>query len=643
MTPGIPFAITPFGFGTPATAPPAADKVAALSRYINPGSGDYEIDGTHGQMKSMPTTRQRVLLIALTPHGSSTADRTLGIRWPRRMDQTFEAGARAAVRVAFAQLTTTERLIRIDNIEIERLSSGRARALISYVDRSRRLSMALEADSIYTPTGAAEIRDDFLTDVRLEARDIAGISQDEVDKLVRPKSDWHITGTALGNLGILQYNNIRIADIDSDVLTARGEALDRKREGLGLKEVPPSTSTGTMAALGPIPVLANDVLVLPNGLRVQVDGVAPGGTSSGVPIVSIDTGDDVNAEAGTVLRFVSPPVGWPAEAPLITALTGGADEETDERKRDRILNRLRHPPAGGNWGHVVGIALDASAAIQYTFVYPALGGPGSSKVVLVKDIDPDLWDFTRTPTDAQVNLVRQALYAELPSPMELVVQSAAGENADVAIKVAIPSAESSGGNGRGWVDEDPWPPLEGGDTKVTISVVTDSTNITVDATTTTTPVAGQSHIAWWSSVDQKFYKRLITAVSGGTGAWVLTLDAGLVDHNNAVAVVGEYISPDAVSIDEYGKTWQGVMSHLGPGENTVAAYALPRAARHPFPTEGWPTDLAVSELAKLLSEHGDTISNIDWSYRSITTPTVPGSVATAPNVLVPRHFGIYEL
>ena len=38
------------------------------------------------------------------------------------------------------------------------------------------------------------------------------------------------------------------------------------------------------------------------------------------------------------------------------------------------------------------------------------------------------------------------------------------------------------------------------------------------------------------------------------------------------------------------------------------------------------------------------IYSVNYSNRSLSTPTVPvdASPSTAPNVLVPRHFGIYQ-
>lgn len=126
---------TPFGVGTPlAQSPPPDPKKLKLSRFINSGSGDYEIDPDTGHFKAMPPVRQRMLLIMKTIRGSSTVLPDLGIDVPRKLDGTFIPRVTASIRNAYRQLTEVEKVARIDGIEIERLSSGRVGVLIAYTD-----------------------------------------------------------------------------------------------------------------------------------------------------------------------------------------------------------------------------------------------------------------------------------------------------------------------------------------------------------------------------------------------------------------------------------------------------------------------------------------------------------------------------
>jgi hypothetical protein len=511
--------------------------------------------------------------------------------------------------------------------------------------------MVLEPGKIYTPASAEEIRDDFLADWRLEARKYADV--ETVDRATRPGGDEYLLASAMGNLGLLQYANIAQSDIDSDERTATGQRLDVIRESLGLPVISASPSTGRVVvfgAAGTVVSLSNHQFVLPNGKRGRVDGIITvtlypqnNPNAPEVPVVTIDTGADTNAASGTVVKFVSPPSGMNVEARVSVSqpLSGGENAESDGRKRDRISNRRKNVPAGGNWAHAVEIALGALGTVQGVWVYPALGGPGSAKVAIARDYDDAAFLFTRELNAFAVKTVRDAIHAAFPDQMELVVQSVADQATDVALQLSLPPSVFAGGNGLGWSDSAPWPPLAGGDTKVTIASVSGST-IEVDASTSTAPVAGQTHVMWWSSVDQKFFTRLVTAQSGSSGSWTLTLDAPLVAHDNSGPVVGEYISPDASRADSYGKLWRGVMRRLGPGENTVDANRVPRALRHPFPADDWPSNLGARAIDELLNASPE-ISDAAWSYRSFSAPTTPGAVVTAPNVLVPNYFGIYPL
>lgn len=501
--------------------------------------------------------------------------------------------------------------------------------------------MALEPGKIYTPSGPDEIRRDVLDDIELGAQ-AAGVA----DPPTQPDTDWYILGTALGNLGMLEYSNVSVNDRNASVLEAVGDELDSHREGLGLPIVEPSVSSGRIVISVPgggnHTISEGKQLVWPNGNRGKVSRTFLGATDGDeVEVVSIDTGEVMNLDAGAVVKFVDPPIGVDINAEVSAAqpISGGLDEETDERKRDRILNRLRTRPASGNWGDNIETALNALGSIQYAFVYPGLGGPASRKVVLVRDIQTSKNLFTRIPTGPQVSTVRTAIHTKLPDGSENIVQAVAEEQTDVALVATLPEAAAAGGDGTGWVDATKWPTLNG-DTRVAITTSTSTTQVTLGGLVATGATAGQTHIAWYSSVSQRFEVRLVTAVSGSAGAWVITVDKPMVDHLGNKPTVGDYVCPAAVNTVEYGEVWREVMRRLGPGENTSSANLTPRASRRPFTTRDWHHSLGVKQLTAVTAAFPE-ISDADWSYRSITTPTVPGSIATAPNVLVPRHFGIY--
>jgi hypothetical protein len=125
----------PFGYGAPASAaePPNG---AAGTRYINPGSRDYEVDPDTRQFKQMPALRQRVLLKLATRKDSIPVLRDFGLGMPSKMGTGFERALAERIRVAFRQETDVEKVMRIDAVIVQRVSSGRAHVIFDYTDLS---------------------------------------------------------------------------------------------------------------------------------------------------------------------------------------------------------------------------------------------------------------------------------------------------------------------------------------------------------------------------------------------------------------------------------------------------------------------------------------------------------------------------
>jgi hypothetical protein len=504
---------------------------------------------------------------------------------------------------------------------------------------------------IYTPNNAGELRDQFLRDVRLEA-----ISAGLTAPPVTPNTDWYILGTAVANLCLIGLANTAIGLDAQSILDAEGDDLEKIRKAYGVPEVGPSPATGAvrLTVTGSVTLPAGSQFLYPNGLRGQTTATLINPTDGDeVPVIAIDSGKQTNLAGGNIVRFVTPPVGIATEATVSVGspITGGTDGEPigdpigDTRKRERILETLRNKPAGGNWAHIREIAKDALGSVEDCYVYPALGGPGSVKVVPVKPFDLDNNDFSRAMSTAALDVVQAAIQAQLPTPQQVVIQAAADQAVDVALQVSIPASALAGGNGRGWVDPAPWPPLVAADAgRVLITTtVTDGATIVVGANSSTGPVNGQTHIAWWSSADRKFLTALVVSASGVAGTWSLSLDRALVGKNAALPQVGDFICPAAFNLDRYGAEWVAIVGAMGPGENTVSYDPrLPRALRHPFITDEDPIDLnavALTDLAQKFAE----MTNVAYSYTSQTSPVVPSTVDLPPNILVPHNFGVYPL
>ncbi len=504
--------------------------------------------------------------------------------------------------------------------------------------------MADTAGTITVPKNSQEIRDQFLRDITLAAQD-TGVE----DPPITPGSDWFILAEGVSQTTMVGLANGAIGQEDTNVLTATGEPLDRIREGYGLPVVSAAGSSGKIkiTVSGTTTIGSGTVLKLSNGLRFQTVGtyINPADGDE-INVTAIDTGTATNAAAGAVIRFVSPPINVSTDAAVSSGspLTGGTDVEGDERKRDRILNTLRNKPAGGNWGYIRQLVLDNFGGVRDVYIYPALGGPSSQKVVPVKEFDVANNDYSRAPSSAALQTIRGLIHANMPTGVETVVQAPTDEEVDFTVLLEIPDSALSGGNGQGWLDPTPWPSLEvadAGDVAIT-AVNSDNDELTLDAETATEPVDGQTRVAWWSAADRKFYSALVTAHSGAAGAWVITLDRPLVGIDGLGPQVDDYVCPDAANLGKYGDSWVSTFGDLGPGENTADSNRLPRAKRHPFASDEDPSSITNTALTRLSQNHSE-ITDIDFGVNATTSPTVPASVDDPPNILVPGKFAVYPI
>lgn len=501
--------------------------------------------------------------------------------------------------------------------------------------------MAEKVGVIVVPSGSAELRDQWLQDVRLAAID-TGVAEPPI----APGTDNYLQAEANAQLAMIALANISIASKRISVLDAEGDDLDKIREGDGLPVVEPSGSTGKVkiTVSGPTTIASGTQIKLPNGLRIQTVGVVTNpADQQEIDVSAVDVGALTNAPGGTTVQFVAAPTNVSKAAVVSTdfPLTGGTDAETDARKRDRILNTRRNKPAGGNWAYWRQFVLDRFASVPDVYVYPALGGPASQLIVPVKNFDPSNNDFSRTPSSALVQAIRNAVQTDANSGVETVVRGPADQLVDFGLKIEIPASTLAGGNGQGWSDTVPWPRLETADSgRVTISSFASNSVITVSANSATAPVIGQTQIAWWSPADRKFYTALVIDATGSAGARVLTLDRPLVGKNGVGVSVGDFISPSAQNLATYAQNWVALFESLGPGEMTSDADRIPRSLRAPSAADEDPYAINAGSLSTWKGKHPE-ITNYSLVYSPTTTPTIPASVDDPPNALVPRHLGFY--
>lgn len=485
--------------------------------------------------------------------------------------------------------------------------------------------------SLYTFTVNTRdtIRDNILRTIKNGLTGL-GVSNPNVG----PGSDYYILATAVANeLCVVEANAQVLAD-QMMFDTATGDDLDRLAAIIGLTRRPAGGSSGfvVLSSSASTGVTVGTQLTDSAGLRYEV---SVGGTYANgalIPVAAIDTGTATNLDAGVTLQWASAPTYSEATAAVATGgLTNGVDAEDEENLRARCYAVLQNPPSSGNWEHLAEIAEASYPTVQKAFVYPALQGPASAHIAVTAA--PTATNKSRVLNSIVLsNTVTPYVSGKMPEHVLVTTTATTDVNADISFSLTLPAATNASppGPGGGWLDGSPWPTTS---TKVTVTAVTSNSVFTVDATTA--PTAFVSRIAWLSPSNWTLYTATVTAVSGTSGAYVITLDKPFVG-----IATGSYIWPQCLNQQTYIDAVLAQFAALGPGEKTSNSAALTRGYRHPAKETAWPSTIG-SHFLKSLTTSGSEVSDAQFLYRSSTTPSVPGTVTDAPNIFVPRHIGFY--
>lgn len=168
------------------------------------------------------------------------------------------------------------------------------------------------------------------------------------------------------------------------------EYLVRQASLYGLSKSAATFATGTATATGTNSTVIPEGTVLRRADDVQYTTTAEATITSGTAELSVTAalaGEDGNADADTVLTFESPVSGVDAET-IVTedGLTGGANQESTEALRTRLLQYLRNPPEGGAEEDYRTWALGV-AGVTRVWVYPMVDGAGTVTVRFMRDGD----------------------------------------------------------------------------------------------------------------------------------------------------------------------------------------------------------------------------------------------------------------
>jgi uncharacterized phage protein gp47/JayE len=200
--------------------------------------------------------------------------------------------------------------------------------------------------------------------------------------------------------------------------------LPRKDAVVARGDVTFTGTVGSLIATGTqVATPQTDPDVAPPVFETTASGVIPIGGSITLAVAAIVPGTIGNVATGTITLLLSPVQGI-AAVTNPAALSGGAEVETDEAYRTRLLLELSAPAGGGNQADYLKWAL-AYPGVGHASVQPLWAGPGTVRVVI---------------TDTDNNPSAGAVVTGLQAQLDPVAQQGAGlAPIGAAVTVATPT------------------------------------------------------------------------------------------------------------------------------------------------------------------------------------------------------------
>jgi len=190
------------------------------------------------------------------------------------------------------------------------------------------------------------------------------------------------------------------------ISTADENNLEKHGDEWGVNLIAAVKATGTTVATGTngTTIDADSKVQTTTGIKYTTDAavIIAGGTADlAITAVEDNAGGDGNQDAGTILTFVSPIDNINSQTTVdADGLIGGADEETKEELRERMLLRKQFPPYGGSHADFIRWMLEYPGVTR-AWVFDSYSGAGTVGCTFVMDNTTPY-----IPTAATIALVR---------------------------------------------------------------------------------------------------------------------------------------------------------------------------------------------------------------------------------------------
>jgi len=378
------------------------------------------------------------------------------------------------------------------------------------------------------------------------------------------------------------------------------------------------------------------------GLRFQCVATKRYFDGEEVPIEGIDTGDQTNLAAGTVLTWTSKRPGANGKATVFAlpnglGLEGGRGEETNSEVVDRIKAAKAVPPAAGNDAEIQRfVAQTPGVPVQAVFTYPGLYGPGTTAYAFT--LAPATAGASRSPNAVQMAATRAYVVGKLPKDDNVIDC----QILEVATNLMLRVRWSAGTVG--WIDAVQWPPYVGGGINtMVVSSVTDALNFEVY--TPTVPVAPQvgSTFAFFDPISKTFKRKRVLSSSV-----VDPFTIGIVcDSSNGssdldyVPAIGDIPCPYSESLDGLVEPVLEAFAGLGPGEMFDPFFDEGLRQKRSPAAPVWPSELS-SKSFRALDEITST-SSVLIADPAIPFSTPVGTPGVSVNLLVLGKLSVFAV
>lgn len=239
-----------------------------------------------------------------------------------------------------------------------------------------------------------------------------------------PKSFLRVLSKVLGGLFIIWYKYAGFQFLQIFVTTASNEKTEingnivRPLEEWGILVGVGSPIAATQAEMEINIIVENQVGVLPAltqlvGQNNGVTYITLADVPLAAPIVQAvvravadqsggqGAGQIGNLETGDIISFANPIPNVARDTTVDTRTITGADAETTEAYRKRILDRFQSPPQGGAYADYVQWGLEVAGIAN---IYPYTGDPGIVEVYVESATEPD-----GIPDTAQLDAVSDSI------------------------------------------------------------------------------------------------------------------------------------------------------------------------------------------------------------------------------------------